>query len=162
MKRNLNISSLDPNQMMHRTFDEHQDAQRVILVGGENLTLNADMQQQNTQEVRVIEIEKPIIIKEKEIVYVDKIQVVVEKQIEYVERPIIVKEQIFVEKPVIVYERQIEYVDRPVIIEKAKEIQIEYVDRPVQSQENKLYQKMLFILLGLHILVTVMSIIRSH
>ena len=40
MMKNTNFSQLDTNQIINRKFDESQDADRVVLVGGEKLELS--------------------------------------------------------------------------------------------------------------------------
>jgi len=40
--KNTNFSQLDTNQIINRKFDESQDADRVVLVGGEKLELSID------------------------------------------------------------------------------------------------------------------------
>lgn len=139
--KNTKLSSLDLNQMQIRTFDEDQDATRVVLVGQQfeidsKLMANAfreglkdvkiNVEQSKTDvpktlvETRIEKIEVPQIIRE---VQIERIEIpVVTTRIERVDVPIIIPRIEFVDRPVIV--KEIEIVEKPVII---KEYQIKEI-----------------------------------
>lgn len=117
MPKNENITQLDHKQYTARTFDGDNDAQRVVIVGGEGITIKADvkMPEHNVQivdipvivkQLEVKEIEKPIIIKETVFEKIE-IPVISEKiKIVEIEKPIIHTVFQKVEVPVIVKERE--------------------------------------------------------
>jgi hypothetical protein len=55
----MKITDLDPNQITRYGFDDKIMAHRMLVV--------------NPQEVKIIEIEKPVIVKQVEVIQVDKI-----------------------------------------------------------------------------------------
>jgi|SRR5271165_5556809 len=124
MSKNENLSLLDIHQMSHLMFDEKNDAQRVILVGGDGkqiadsikeslkdlkIDVNIpEIKQQEIQQVEplVLKIPYQTVVKELEIKEIEKIVFVPEVKIVEIEKPIIVTEVkiIEVEKTVIVKE----------------------------------------------------------
>lgn len=130
MAKNPNISNADTYQIQNRSFDPTNDAMRVVLVGGKNLTINANIESsasntnQVTPEVKVVEIEKPMVVYQDRII-VEKISIpepyeVTRETIRIVEvdKPVIVRESVPVE--VIKYIDRIEYkeIETPLIVEK--------------------------------------------
>lgn len=132
---NKNLSALDPHQMLHRTFDDTIDAQRVVIVGNENIgqmiAQSVSEALKNTtfdigplvtpapvpaQDVvghyELKEIKVPEIIREVQIVQVPQIV----KEIEYreVEKTVIVTEYKTIEVPVVI--KEIEVIEKPVVI----------------------------------------------
>ncbi len=100
------ITNLDPNQIVQRTYDEENNAQRFILVGSglpetirsiaspvQNLT-TIDVKEIHIPEIirEVQTIEVPIIIREVEIKEVQVPVIVKEIEIKTIEVPVIVKE----------------------------------------------------------------------
>lgn len=129
---NKHVSALDPQQMLHRTFDDTMDAQRVVLVGdgniGEMIAASVSEAMRNatfdispvvTQApVDVVghyelkEIRVPELIREVQIVQVPQII----KEIEYreIEKTVLVTEYKTIEVPVVVKEIQI--IEKPVVV----------------------------------------------
>ena len=136
MNKNAKVTGLDPNQIIPRMFDEDNDAQRVTIVDGANITLNANMSSVENKLDKLIELQiepkdKKVISSmriEDRTVYVDKpfpvqeIKVIevphIIKEIEYktIEIPIVVKEFEIIEKPVIVYKDVSESKSLPMFI----------------------------------------------
>lgn len=132
---NNKLTGLDSSQIPRYTFDEENNATRVVIAGdfniGEaikenlkNLKIEAPIQSSNNieqisipvivKELEIKEIEKPVIVKELEIKEVEKIVVVQQLEIKEVEKPIIVTEYKTVEVPVIVKEKEVQviYMDK--------------------------------------------------
>ena len=136
MAKNISYTSLDPGQLPTYTFDEENDAQRVILVGGEGLSIKAEIPQ---QEIKVIEVPTQVIVKEIEI--------------KEIEKPVIIKETqiVRIEVPVIVKEIEIKEIEKQVIV---KEIEIKEIlsgSNAIQMIESKLPKG----LMGLMIVQTI-------
>lgn len=155
MGKNENISHLDVNQMSVKMFDSENDAQRVVIVGQDidmsgvtkaleeglkNLQLpeiKVDLPkfeaQVGSQEVKVIEIEKPIIVEK--LVY---------KEIEV---PLLVKEYSIkeIEKPILVEKTEYKEIEKPIII---------------YQQDKVVTPKMLYVFLGLQIVLTLIAILK--
>lgn len=141
--KNNNLSQLDPHQIVKATFQEENDATRVILVGGEKLELNIDSdkiaeavkeglkhidfnegqkrqnfmqmkQQAQSSKAQTQIIKENVFIPQIEIKEIEKIVYI--PQIEYreIERPIIVEKIITIEKPIVI--KEIEY--KEVLVEK--------------------------------------------
>lgn len=130
--KNLKLSQLDVNQMHQKTFDEDNDAVRVLLVGGD---ITEEIKNSITQafgeiklpefkynppeapilqpatiiqqpEIQIKEIQVPTIIKEIEI---KEVQVpVVTQKVEFIEKPIIIKETVFQEIPKYIVQEKLE------------------------------------------------------
>jgi len=141
--RNPNISSLDPLQMLKQTLDGEMDAQRVIIVGG----MSNNSLPINNQELKVIEVEKPVIVDRVEYREVEKPVIITE--LKEVEKQVVVKEYVpqekVVEKIVFVDKIQVVEIEKPVIIEKEKIL------------SNSKLEKIVILLLSLQIIVTVLS-----
>lgn len=109
-------SYADPNQIVQREFDEQLDAKRVVIVGGSLPQFNVELEKFNKTEV--VEIEKPVIIKEVQIQTIEKPIIVKELQIERVEIPVVVKEVQEVIKEIPIIQQQIQLVEVPVVIKQ--------------------------------------------
>lgn len=120
--KNSSLTQLDTNQIIQATFDEKQDAQRVILVGGEKLDIKVDSNKiaeaikdslKNitvpshndwplTNNFMPVEIERNVFIPQ-----IQKIEIpTIIKEIEYktVEIPVIVEKIVYIDKPVFIKE----------------------------------------------------------
>lgn len=123
-------SNFDNNMISRLEHDDDTDAKRVIIVGGivpdfkfpDNFTIN---QPQQSQEIRIVEVEKPIIIKEQElqIVEVEKQVIVYQDKIQIVEKIVNIPtiEYKEIEKPIFIDRIQVVEVEKPIIIEKTIE-----------------------------------------
>lgn len=131
--RNNNMTQLDTDQIIKKKFDESNDADRVILVGGEKLELSIDSDKiaaavkdglngisltanQNSGEIQIITV--PV----KENIFIPELQVIEKQvfipQIEYrtIEVPVITEKIVTIEKPIII--KEIEY--KQIEIEKER------------------------------------------
>lgn len=117
------ISDMDPNVILRTQHDELQQAQRVILVGGEGITINADIKTPQSQDVRIERIEVPVIVKQTEIRELQIPMIIKEVQVQKVEVPVIIKEtQVqIVKTEVVVTKPEIIQIDKPIFIERSKE-----------------------------------------
>lgn len=124
----MKITSLDPHQIAQYKYDDERRADRVILVGGEKLNINADL---GGLEAKVQELSSSLKLlsntvppmqnaPEVKIVEVPKIEVVKQVQYKEIEKPVIVKQVEYkeVQVPVIVTDKQIVEVEKPVLVEK--------------------------------------------
>lgn len=118
---NNNKSNLDSYEMLNRAFDQDQDATRVVLVGGEHISIKADLPEIKFPDYQTIEI--PVIIKEAQEIRIPEI--IRETKIEYIEKPIYLKEYETIEK--LVYVPKVEYVEKQVVIEVPKIVHIEKI-----------------------------------
>lgn len=108
------LTNLDPNQISRASFDEDLNAQRMVLVGGSGITLNADVKFPEAKH------QEPIIIKEIEYKEIEK-PIILEKIIyKEVEKPIIIRDIEYkeIEKQIIVKEIEYKEIEKPLIIEK--------------------------------------------
>ena len=123
------LTSLDVDQCARYAFDEDNAAQRVILVGGENLTINAEVK--DSSQFKTVEV--PVIVKETQ--FRDIPQIIIQKEIERVEIPTIVKETQYKDVPVIV--KEVEFRNIPQIIKEVefKEIQVPVVIKEIEYRE---------------------------
>lgn len=130
-----NLTSLDPDQIVRYSYDEESNASRVVIVGSDlsdfkeqlkqslqNIfpveTSQVQVQTENKPVVQVEyrEIEKPIIIKEKDIEIKE-----IEKQVPIIVEKIEYRE---IEKPILIKEIQYLEVEKPIIVEKEKFLEI--------------------------------------
>lgn len=116
--KNSNISLLDAQQLQSLMFDVDNDAQRVVIVGGDGQSI-ANSIKEGLQGLK-LDIPAPIVNIEAPPV---PVTTTASSQIQVIEVPVIVKETEVkvIEMPVVVTDVQIVQVDRPVII---KEIEI--------------------------------------
>lgn len=123
---NTNLTQLDVNQMIRRKFDAENDADRVMIVGGENFTVNADFSEVNKNLNDLIELYKsqnvenknPFIIKETEIKEIQVPIVVKEIEIKEIKVPIFMDKIITIEKHIPITTIQYREIEKPVIIYK--------------------------------------------
>lgn len=157
--RNENISNLDVYQMQNRSFDDKNDANRVVIVGQDfNLdqdkmaaalkegiaNIKLDISQNNKQN-------EPIIIKE--------------TQIERIEIPQIIEKEKIREIPVPIFHTKIERVEVPVIVPKVEIVQIE---KPIFVKETVIHEihsndgirKLQIALLTLNLLAMLIAIFK--
>lgn len=117
------ITHADPQQIAQRAFEENLDANRVVIVGAEMPELKfSDIKFPQPEKIEV-----PVFIKQFETLEVP----VVVKQIEYreIEKPIIVSQKELqierVEIPVVIQKTEVQVIEKPVIIKET-----EYKDLP--------------------------------
>lgn len=126
MQKNNNLTQLDTDQIMKKKFNESLDADRVYLVGGENLNFSMDSDkiaqavkeglshiEFNKEPKSQVEfVEKHIFIPKIEIKEIEK-QVFI-PQIEYktIEVPVIIEKIVTIEKPVVIKEIEFKEVYR--------------------------------------------------
>jgi hypothetical protein len=130
--KNTNFSQLDTNQIINRKFDESQDADRVILVGGEKLEISIDsdkianavkegLNNFNFMSENVAKLDTPTQFQSIEKnVFIPQIEIktievpVIVKEIEYreIEKPIYIEKVVTIEKPVVIKEIEIKEVFR--------------------------------------------------
>ena len=119
------LTDIDKDQLPKYTYSQKHNAQRVIMVGGENIQIEAKFPENFNMEPKIIHVEKPVIVKEIELREVEKPVIIEREKISFVDRPVIVKEievrEIVKEVPV--YLERIVEVEKPVIIEKEKFIE---------------------------------------
>ena len=120
------LTRRDNHQIERHEHDESHDAKRVYVVGGKDIKINADSSQiteaislaikesvseivpfftqEGSEKIRVVEVEKPILIKEPQIIETEKHIVVKEKELVYVDKPVIIEKIIYkeIEKPIVV------------------------------------------------------------
>lgn len=120
------LTQRDNNQIERHEHDETIDAKRVYIVGGADIKVSADTSQiassvasavkeglidvipsmklEQSSKIEIVEIEKPIIIKEPQLVEIEKQIIVKEKELVYVDKPIIIEKIVYkeIEKPVVV------------------------------------------------------------
>lgn len=134
--KNNNLSQLDLHQIVKATFQEENDATRVILVGGEKLELNIDSDkiaeavkeglkyiQFEKEQQSLVKLDQPTTFQTiKENVFIPQIEIKeIEKiiyipQIEYreIEKPLIIEKIVTIEKPIVI--KEIEY--KEILVEK--------------------------------------------
>lgn len=136
--KNLKLSQLDVNQIKTRTFDEENDAERVVLIG-QNLSLDTDKLVNAIKEgIQNIKIVTPIVTPEiKQLEPIEKHIFIPQLEIKTIEIPIIVKEIEYreIEKQVII--PRIEYItiEKPVYIETIKEIEKQVIVKELEIKE---------------------------
>lgn len=124
MSKNSNLTQLDPNQISTLEHDDKNDAKRVILVGGENISISIDENklvnavkeglqnikidnsQPAQQETRIQIIEKNVFIPQIEIKEIEKIVYIPQIEYKTIEIPVISERIVTVEKPVIIKETE--------------------------------------------------------
>jgi hypothetical protein len=133
-------SNADPHQIVQREFDEDNNAQRVVIVGGEIPAISS----QNVQEVRIERIEVPQIIVQKEVQIVEVEKQVIVKEIQIVEVPrfvdkivevkrnIIVEKIVEVIKEVPVIQTEVQVIEKPIIIKETQVVQIKEISNLVK------------------------------
>ena len=123
------LTQLDMDQCTKRTFDETNWATRVVLVGGENLTINADVKQSENQKIQVIEV--PVIVKEVEYKEIQVPQIIEKVEYRTIEVPVLIKETEYKEiiKEVIVEVPKFEVItiEKPVIVVEYRDVHIPFV-----------------------------------
>jgi hypothetical protein len=138
MNKNLEITTLDPSQIARRVHSEKNDATRVEIVAGPDVTLNVNTEQiteavkaglqdlkievkYNKQEVS----KEQVIVKEVQIVEVQKL--LTQYEIQKIEVPVIVKEIEYreIEKPVYITEIKTIEIEKQVFLPQIKIIEIE-------------------------------------
>ena len=133
MGKNTNISNLDVAQMQKYSFDEANDAQRVVLVGGEGMTFNFDKIDMKMPEV----LKETCIVKELEIKEIEKPIIVLQEVLKEVQVPVIVKEVQIVEIEKIIEKIVYKEITIPVV---TKEIQIvevpKFLDKIIEKEVN--------------------------
>lgn len=128
--KNINLTQLDPNQILQAIFQEDKDAQRVVLVGGEKLDITVDSNKiaeairDGLKNITVpsynerlpsftnaIPIEKNIFIPQIEIKTIEIPTII--KEIEYreIEKPIYIDRFVTVDKPIIIKETEFRYIE---------------------------------------------------
>jgi len=113
--KNRPLTNMDSDQIPRYTYEEDMRASRVVLVGGEGLTINATVAAQPAAsqapqiEIKEIQIPQIILQKEVEIKEIQVPQVVVQESVKVVEIP-----QIIVQKEV-----EVKTVEVPVIIKES-------------------------------------------
>ena len=106
-------TELDFNQYDAETFDTELQARRVILVGGEGITIQANVEGSKSTEYRTIEV--PVIVKEVQIERVEVPVIVKEIEIREIEKQVVVTEYKIIEIPTVVIKPETVYIDKPVV-----------------------------------------------
>lgn len=119
MSKNPNISNLDTDQMARRSYDEENDATRVIMVGniGRYPTPEAE-----TLKPQIVYVDKPFVVKEIEIREVEKPVTLIEEKIVFVDKPVMVKEIEYVDRYIVVKEVEVREIERPVIVQSLRDL----------------------------------------
>lgn len=131
----MKLTELDAKEVPRYTFDEQQNASRVVIVGGDFgiaegikdslKDLKVEIAPTSERNVQTIEIPKiitaetvkiveiPTIVKELEVKTIEIPVITVEKSVQVieVEKPVVVTEYKTVEVPVVVKEKEIVYVE---------------------------------------------------
>lgn len=150
MAKNPTPSHQDINQYSAREHDTDNDAKRVVIVGGEGITLNADIKMPQILETQVI-------IKEVQVLEVP----VIVKEFEKIEVPVVVKEIEYrtIEIPITIKEIQVVTVDKPVINTIYEKIEVPVIVRELVKEEFPLSLK---VFLGVQVLCSLLQIVASH
>ena len=116
-KNEFELTDIDPSQIARYKYSSKYNADRVVIVGGEGLNIQANIPD---QKVQIVEIEKPFIVKEIEIREVEKLVIVEKEKIIEIEKPVVVKEIQLVEviREIPVYQEKVITVSVPQIVEK--------------------------------------------
>jgi hypothetical protein len=141
MALNPNPSQQSLQQCAARMFDSSNDAQRVILVGGEGITLNADVKMPEVLTTQVV-------VKEVQIVEVPTI--VKEIEIQYIDRPVFI-EKIEIREisvPVITHEIQVVTIEKPVVTTVYKTIEVPVVVEKLAPAEFPIWAKAILAVQG--------------
>lgn len=117
--KNPNVSDLDHRHAQNRMFDQDNDAQRVVIVGG-GLSLDGQI---NASSNQIQTVEVPTIVKEIQVIEIPVIQK--EVQIVEVEKQVIVKEFERIEVPLVVETVRMIEIEKPVVITETKVIEVE-------------------------------------
>jgi hypothetical protein len=118
------LTQLDNAQLPRYMYDAENQAQRVVLVGGSDIQINAQVQQQPQIETRIEKIEVPVIVKELSVQQVNVPVIIKEVQIERIEIPVIVKEVELrvVKTDVVVTKHEVIQIEKPIFIEKSTQL----------------------------------------
>lgn len=134
------LTNLDPHQIIKYSFDESNNAQRVVIVGeGFNPTYNVTANSSGEipkvievphiiKEVQIKELQIPTIIKEIEIKEVQVPTIVKEVQIKEIQVPIVTQKIEIIEKPVIIKETEFKTIEIPIIV---REVEIKEIEKYV-------------------------------
>lgn len=127
------LTTMDSNMIQRHQHDEDNQAQRVVLVGGDfgikeavqeslkDLKLDIKLPEQKTQvQQQPFIIEKEVIVKEYELLKVQEIVKEYEIKVIEIEKPIVVTETKLIEVPVI--HKEIQFVDKEVIVKEVKDL----------------------------------------
>lgn len=122
------LTQRDSSQIERHEHDEATDAKRVYIVGGVDVKADFDTSHIATSiasavkeslegvstpseakevvKLEIVEIEKPIIVKETQVVEVEKQVIVTQKELVYVDKPMVVERVVYkeIEKPIIIKE----------------------------------------------------------
>lgn len=122
------LTQRDSSQIERYEHDESVGAKRVYIVGGVDIKADFDTSQIATSiasavkeglegvvapseakevvKLEIVEIEKPVVVKETQVVEVEKQVVVTQKELVYVDKPMVVERVVYkeIEKPIIVKE----------------------------------------------------------
>lgn len=135
--KNDKVTSLDFNQYSARMYDSEKDAQRVVLVGGENLTINADISSQSqSSKIEIREIKVPEIIKQIEIKETKVPEIIKEIEIREIKVPEIIREVQIKEIQVPVVTQELKIIEVPTVILKP-----EYIEKYIPMVEYKEIEK---------------------
>lgn len=148
MGRNPNYSNLDVQQMQAYAFDEANDAQRVVLVGGEGMTFNFDKIDMKMPEI----LKETCIVKELEIKEIEKPIIIIQEKIEKIEVPVIVKEVQVVEIEKVIEKIVYKEINIPVVTKEIEIVRVpEYLEKVVEKEVEvlPLYYKILMIAMGI-------------
>jgi hypothetical protein len=120
------LTQRDNSQIERHEHDEAVDAKRVYIVGGADIKVNADtshiassvasavkeglaeimpsLRLEEPAKAQIVEVEKPVVIKEPQIVEIEKQIVVKEKELVYVDKPVIIEKIVYkeIEKPILI------------------------------------------------------------
>jgi hypothetical protein len=115
------LTQRDNGQIERHEHDESLDAKRVYIVGGGDIKITADASQiadsissaikesigetipllkpqEDRTQLQIVEIEKPVVIKEPQIVEIEKQIVVKEKEIVDIDKPVIMEKIVYKEQ----------------------------------------------------------------
>lgn len=123
-----NPSSRDPNQIVQYSHDEKNNAQRVMVVGGDFGLADAikeglkDLKFQQPEFPKFFQDEKEVIVKQYEVLEVPRI--IKEQEIKIIEVPKVIFETklIEIDKPFIVKETEVKVIEQQIIVREVKDI----------------------------------------
>lgn len=128
MSKNSSSSQLDTDQIVKKTFQEELDAQRVVLVGGEKISLTVDMEQMSKSLSEMFEkqhkefsrnynnpplinlpyveekAQEPVIVTIKEIERVEVPTIITQIEYRTIEIPVFTEKLVTIEKPIVIKE----------------------------------------------------------
>lgn len=142
MSKTRKLSDMDPSQITRATHDESLNAQRVTLVGLDNLVIepkidfsSLSLPKQESPEIRVIETKVPVVVTETRIERIEVPVILVrEKIVEVPRERLVFQDKVqMIEVPVFTKEVEYREIQVPVITERLKDDKVLKLFQVIQS-----------------------------